>query len=141
MKASTKSRTRIPGAIEYSEEFKWEVVQQVLSGKLSKEAARRAYGIAGKSSILYWMRKFSGVRDYKAGGTVSANLSEMSNSKKEQELEARIIHLETQLKKEQLRADLWQKIVEVAEEDLNLPIQKKYGAKPLGNSKQKKADR
>ena len=29
----------------YSEEFKWQVVQEVLTGKLTKEAARIAYGI------------------------------------------------------------------------------------------------
>lgn len=139
MKKSTKTRTTIKEVHAYSEEFKWEVVQQVLSGKLSKETARRVYGIAGNSTILYWMRKFSGIEDYRAGGVVSTNLSEMSKSKKEQELEARVAELEHKLKKEQLRADLWQKMIEVAEEDLKLPIQKKYGAKPLEDSKQKEA--
>jgi len=44
----------------YSEEFKWKVVKDVLSGKLTKEEARRVYNIRGNCAILYWMRKFSG---------------------------------------------------------------------------------
>ena len=52
----------------YSEEFKWLVVQEVLSGKFTKEEARKVYGIRSNCAILYWMRKFSGNDNYRAGG-------------------------------------------------------------------------
>lgn len=44
MKIPTKKRPtiRVPSQ-EYSEDFKWQVVQEVLSGKLSKAEANRLY--------------------------------------------------------------------------------------------------
>ncbi|KOF01333.1 hypothetical protein OB69_18150 [Roseivirga seohaensis subsp. aquiponti] len=136
MEKSTKNRT-LKKPDYYSEEFKWQVVQDVLFGRLTKEAARRAYNISGNCTILYWMRKFSGIDDYRAGGQPVTDLSCMSKNKKEIELQERIKHLEVELRREKLRADLWQKMVEVAEEDLKVPIEKKYGAKQLTDSSQK----
>jgi transposase-like protein len=49
----------------YSEEFKWRVVQEVLSGKYNKEEARQIYGIKSNCAILYWMRKYSGNDNYR----------------------------------------------------------------------------
>jgi hypothetical protein len=40
----------------YSELFKINVVREVENGLLSKEAARRKYGIRGKTAVLYWCR-------------------------------------------------------------------------------------
>ncbi len=117
----------------YSEEFKWEVVQEVLSGKFTKEQARKVYGIKSNCAILYWMRKFSGNDNYRAGGNPLKNPIAMSKTKKEKVLEDRIKQLEDNLKREQLRADLWQKIVETAQEQLKLDIVKKYGAKKSVN--------
>ena len=122
----------------YSEEFKWKIVQEVISGKFSKEEARKVYGIKSNCAILYWMRQFSGNDDYRSGGKFLSNQFEMAKSKKEKALEKRIKQLEDNLKREQLRADLWQKVVETAEEELNLDIVKKFGAKQSQTSSQKK---
>jgi len=122
----------------YSEEFKWEVVQEVLSGKFTKEQARKVYGIKSNCAILYWMRKFSGNDNYRAGCKPLENSIAMSKTKKEKALENRIKQLEDNLKREQLRADLWQKIVETAQEQLKLDIVKKYGAKQSQTLNQKK---
>ena len=122
----------------YSEEFKWDVVQKVLSGKFTKEEARKVYGIKSNCAILYWMRQFSGNDNYRTSSLALGNSIEMSQSKKEKALENRIKQLEDALKREQLRADLWQKVVETAEEQLKVDIVKKYGAKQSQTSKQKK---
>ena len=124
----------------YSEEFKWNIVQEVLTGKFSKEEARKVYGIKSNCAILYWMRQFSGNDNYRAGGKFLENPIEMAKSKKEIALEKRIKQLEDNLKREQLRADLWQKVVETAEEELNLDIVKKFGAKQSQTSNQKKGE-
>ncbi len=51
-------------------------------------------------------------------------------SKKESiDQENRIKELEEELRKEKLRAELWQKVVDVAEKELAIDIKKKYGAK------------
>lgn len=121
----------------YSEEFKWRVVQEVLSGKFTKEEARRVYQIPSNCAILYWMRSYSGITNYRSGGDPFTSTQSMSKSKKEKALEKEVLQLKEALKKEQLRADLWQKMIEVAEEELKLDIKKKFGAKPLRDSGKK----
>ena len=113
----------------YSEEFKWKVVQEVLSGNLTKEEARRVYSIKGKCNILYWMRSFSGVTDYRSGGGVSENPIQMAEKNNQRKADKEIARLKQELKAERIRADLWQKVVEVAEEELGVDIRKKFGAR------------
>lgn len=122
----------------YSEEFKWKVVQDVLSGTLTKEEARRVYSIGGNCTVLYWMRAFSGVTDYRNGGGISEDLLEMAKTTKLQDAHKQITQLKAELKRERMRADLWQKVVEIAEEELHIDIRKKFGAKqsPGQGSKQ-----
>ena len=122
----------------YSEEFKWEVVQEVLSGRMTKEGARKAYGIASNCAILYWIRKFSGNEDYRKGGISTIEMKDMSKSKREIDLEQQVKQLQESLERERLRADLWQEIVSIAESNLNIDITKKSGAKQLPTSNQKK---
>lgn len=43
-------------AIYYPESFRIKVVKEVESGILSKEGARRKYGIRGKTTVLSWCR-------------------------------------------------------------------------------------
>lgn len=121
----------------YSEEFKWKVVRDVLSGRYSKDEARKIYGIKSNCAILYWMRKYSGIDDPRQGGKPLETSSKMESSKKEKELEEKIKKLEQELIREQLRADLWQKMVEVAEQKMGIDIRKKYGAKPSSPSDKK----
>ena len=114
--------------IKYSETFKWQVVQEVLADKLTKEEARIAYGIKSNCAILYWMRKYSGNEDYRNTHSLTNNLAQMHNSKEQQKLKDRIKQLEEELKRANLRADLWQTMIEVAEQQLKIDIKKKYGA-------------
>lgn len=126
------------GQGHYSDEFKWKVVREVISGKFNKEEARRIYNIKSNCAILYWMRKFSGNNDYRNSGSSVNPKIEFSHMKELTQKDKRIQELEESLKREQLRADLWQKMVEIAEGQLNLDIRKKYGAKPSIPSKSKK---
>jgi transposase len=125
----------------YSEEFKWRVVREVLSGKFTKEEARKVYGISGNCTILYWMRQFSGITDYRNGGEPLHLVATMSNMKEFNKQELRIKELEAELKRERTRADLWQKMVEQAEEQLNIDIRKKYGARQSIPSKNRKGNK
>lgn len=113
----------------YSEEFKWKVVQEVLSGNLTKEEARRVYSIKGNCNILYWMRSFSGVTDYRSGGDISEDPIQMAETNNQRKADKEISRLKQELKAERMRADLWQKVVEVAEEELQIDIRKKFGAR------------
>jgi len=115
---------------KFPEELKWQIVQEVLRGKLTKDAARVAYGIKSNCAILYWMRKYSGNEDYRHSHSITNNLAAMHNSKEQLELKERIKQLEDELRRANLRADLWQKMIEMAEEQLKIDIKKKYGAQP-----------
>lgn len=119
----------------YSEEFKWQVIQEVLSGKMTKEEARKLYSIQGNCTILYWMRKFSGNDNYRNFHSFGTSLEEMSKLKKPDTSIKKIEELEIRLKEANVRAALWQKMVEIAEEQLHIDIKKKYGAQLLKNIK------
>jgi len=119
----------------YSEEFKWQVVQEVLSGKMTKEEARKLYSIQGNCTILYWMRKFSGNDNYRNFHSFGTSLEEMSKLKKPDASIKKIEELELRLKEANVRAALWQKMVEIAEEQLHIDFKKKYGAQLLKNIK------
>lgn len=114
----------------YSEAFKWHVVQEVVDGKLNKEEARKAYGIGSNSAIVYWMRKFSGNAQYRTSKKVGI-FADMPKDKEVNELKEKIAQLEQELRSANLRADLWQQMIEVAEKNLHIDIKKKPGAQPL----------
>lgn len=118
-------------ASHYSEEYKWKVVQEVLSGKYTKEQARLIYGIKSNCAILYWMRKYSGNEDYRHTHSFANGINDMNSSKSQQKLQQKIEQLEDELRRANLRADLWQKMIETAEEQLHIEIKKKYGAQLL----------
>jgi transposase-like protein len=121
----------------YTEEFKWKVVKDVLSEKMTKEEARRIYNIRGKSAILYWMRRFSG-NDFYINGTIPARTNlEISNMKEQSKKDKQIQELKEELKRERHRADLWQEIIRIADKQLNIDIVKKFGAKQSTPSKNK----
>ncbi len=125
----------------YSEEFKWKVVQEVLSGKYNKEEARRIYGIASNCAILYWIRQFSGHKNYRKPELSLESLKDMPHMKSPSEQEKRIEELEAELKREKYRADLWQKMVEIAEQEQGIQIRKKPGAKQSKSSRKKPGKR
>jgi transposase-like protein len=108
----------------FTEEFKWKVVKEVLEGRLNKEEARRTYGIRSNSAILYWMRKYSGIENYRDGGLTLGETGSMASSKEEQALRKRILELEQELARERQRADLWQTMIDVAESQLSIDIKK-----------------
>jgi len=43
----------------YSLEFKLKVVEEYMSGNISKDALSRKYGIKGHSTITKWLRKLN----------------------------------------------------------------------------------
>ena len=122
--------------IHYSESFKWKVVQEVISGRFTKEEARRVYGIRGNCAILYWMRQYSGNTSYRTSKKLGS-FADMPHDKELQELRAKVSTLEQELRLANQRADLWQQMIEVAEKELNVDIKKKSGARLLKASSKK----
>lgn len=110
------------GNKSYSESFKREVVREVLAGHLSKEEARKKYSIKGKASVLYWIRKFEDQDQLK-----NPDMDYKKVDKKE--LIKRIKELERQLEDEQIRSFGYNKMIDIAEDQLNITIRKKPDTK------------
>jgi len=122
-----KSKKKKPHPI-YSTAFKLEVISQVLDGIYTKEEAAQVYGIGGKSTILEWMRK------------LTIDQQEFIAEKEAQQLAGdEVSKLRLQLKTERLRSDLYKKIIELAEQQFDISIEKKYGAGQFKAFKKKKA--
>ncbi len=110
------------GNIYHPESFKREVVREVLLGHLSKSEAQKKYGIKSRSSILYWIRNFE------ESDTHKQSLMDYNKSDKK-DLINRIKELERQLEDEQIRSFGYNKMIDIAEDRLNITIRKKPDTK------------
>jgi transposase-like protein len=121
----------------YTEAFKQKIVNEVLSGKLNKRQASLIYGIKGNATILYWINQSRGLRGYEKRTTPVANFAEMKKNIQDKKLEEENKELKELLRVAELRADLWQHAIEIAEKKFNIDIVKKYGAQQSTPSKNK----
>lgn len=125
---------------DYSLSFKHQVVREVESGELSIKGALRKYGIQSHSTVLNWVRKF---------GTFDRELQvkyrmEKSPEQKLMELEAKVRllekqnkSLEKQLKFQLDKAIMFDMMIDIAENELNIPIRKKSVPEQSNDSKKK----
>lgn len=107
----------------YSDEFKKSVVKQVLLGHISKEEARRRYGIKGKSAVLNWIRKFDYSQTHQMTNKCKARHPDTT------QLESENKRLHQELEMERLRVLSLNVMIDLAEEQFKIPIRKKSGAK------------
>jgi transposase len=124
-----------PQQLFYTEAFKQKIVNEVLNGKLSKRQAQLIYGIKGNATILYWINQSRGLRGYEKRTTPLANFAEMKKSIHDKKLEEENKELKELLRVAELRADLWQHAIEIAEKKFNIDIVKKHGAQQSTPSK------
>jgi transposase-like protein len=122
----------------YSDEFKWQVVQEVLSGKYSKAEAQRVYGLGGKCAILNWMRKFNLVPSYNSPSRIFIQESPMPKKEEDRAKDQKIRELEKALELERNKSRLFEIIIEIAEDKYGLEIRKKSEAKQYSSLNQKK---
>lgn len=114
---------------DYSLSFKLQVVQEIEQGLLTRTQALDRYGIQARSTIRTWLKKY-GKFDY----DFSINQSMPKTP------EQRILELEQQIKlleKQKARAEflaeradkkaiIFDMMIDVAEEEFNIPIRKKH---------------
>ena len=136
MKKKRSYKKRTPQV--YSEEFRWKVVREVLSGELNQAEAKRKYNIKGNGAILYWIRQFSGIENYRESKLLFVQEKQVIKKDKLTIEQKKIKELEEALRKEKNRVMLYEKIIEIAEEDYGIAIRKKSGAEQLEELKQKR---
>jgi transposase len=135
MSKKQSSKRSGPQQLFYTEEFKQKIVDEVLSGKLNKRQASLIYGIKGNATILYWIKQSQGIKGYDKKARVIANFAEMKKNIHDKKLEEENKELRELLRVAELRADLWQHAIEIAEKKFNIDILKKYGAQQSPPSK------
>ncbi len=116
----------------YSLEFKHGLVREFESGKHSVLELERLYGVCNVS-IYNWIYKYSTFND--KGYRVVEN--KQSSNSKVKALQRRIQELEAMLGRKQIKIDFLEQMIEVAKEDLNIDIKKKYSTPPSGDSEQR----
>ncbi len=111
---------------DYSLPFKLQVIEEVEKGELTYKQSQRKYGIQGRSTVLVWLRKH-GRLDWSKRGSM----------KKDQIPQKRIRELEKEVKRLKGDKEILEIAIDVAEEELGIPIRKKYLAKLSENLKKK----
>ena len=106
----------------YSDEFKRRVVEEIISGKESVEYYRRKYKIGGSMTLSRWLDKFAS-EAYQPMATKKKSTEELA------ELKAELAVLRRELEDERLRRQAYQLMIKIAEEEFNIPIEKKSGVK------------
>jgi transposase-like protein len=120
----------------HDDDFKRKVIAEYLDGDVSKESIQKKYGIKADSAITRWMRKF-GIVDPFAKTPYLGFVKEHHLKKKEptqlelenKALQKKVRDLEGKLSQEQLRAEMYARVIEKAEKELHIPILKKSGTK------------
>ncbi len=114
----------------YSEEFKNEVVFEILSGQINAGPARKKYQIGGKMTIYRWLKQKNVLTDRQ----ISVISSGMKSDKKEKLQQdstqiQEVDKLKAELKRALLQAEAYKILVRTAKEKYGLDLEKKHGAK------------
>lgn len=117
---------------DYTLAFKRTVVQQVEQGSLTYKQAQHKYGIQGRSTVLVWLRKL-GSLDWQV--PPRPTMKSKNEPPKLPTPEQRIKELETALQVEKDRVTAYRTLIEVAEKEHGLNIQKKASPERFNGSK------
>jgi transposase-like protein len=109
---------------------KQEIINEYLLGKVGYRILSKKYGVS-RSAINRWVMDFQGRSRSKSREIKSVNLPLMKQQDTQEKLPGEVAVLQKELAQERLRNKLLTAIIDVAEEELKIPIRKKYGTKPL----------
>src|SRR5829696_250960 len=100
---------------DYSLPLKLQVILEVEKGELTYKEAQRKYSIQGRSTVLVWLRKH-GSLDWQSNNQMKEKLSP----------QRQIRELEKKLKRLEMKNEILEKAIEIADETLGTDIRKKY---------------
>jgi transposase-like protein len=126
------------GRRKISNDLKRKIVMEVMSGELSKEAARRVYDIRGKSAVHDWIRLYGHEFGWIENPVIGLPpMSKEKDSDLVEQLKAKISKLEKDVVLAKDKAGLFETMIEIAEKRFNIDIKKKSAARPFITTKDK----
>lgn len=112
----------------YSDSEKLQIIDEFLNSGECMERFQTKYGM-GHSTLSRWMIKF-GLSNVSQPQVIQMKEKQSpEKTVREQTLEAKIARLEKELEAAKLKAEAYNALIEVAEEEYGLDIRKKAGAK------------
>jgi len=114
----------------YPESVRKEVVREYLTTECSKAYLKRKYGIGSHQIIIHWIKKY-GNSDYLSADKQPQKIIDImeKDSPEVKDLKQRIKQLEMQLEDAKLLAEAYSMMITTAEEQLKIPIRKKFNTK------------
>jgi len=111
----------------YSESVKRKIVGEITSGLLSHREASKKYGI-NRKSIGNWITQLS-LLNLKPLQIAQNTMVDMKEDNKNRILAKQVLDLTKELEKSKLRISGLETMIEVSEQELQIKIRKKPGAK------------
>lgn len=115
---------------KYTDDFRLKVALEYLNTGQSQKEILNKYGIQGSNCITDWIRKFELRKPTSQDLEVRLQMAKsVKKTKLEKYQESKIKKLEELLKREQLKTEALDTLINIAEEDLKVDIRKKPGSK------------
>lgn len=131
-----KGKNKRKGTEPYDLELKTKIIEKYLEGDASFAMLSRRYKIH-PGVISRWIRVIKNGRPLIKRSKI-CKFTGMAQKQTIEQLREQIKQLSRQLEDERIKAELYKKMIEIAERDLGIPIEKKYGAKRSTNTGNKK---
>jgi transposase len=131
-----KGKGKRRGTEPYELSVKTKIIEKYLEGDASFAMLSRQYRIH-PGVISRWIRVIKNGRPQIKRSKIS-KFTGMAQQQTIEQLRDQIKKLNRQLEDERIKAELYKKMIEIAERDLGIPIEKKYGARRSTNTGNKK---
>ena len=115
---------------KYTDDFRLKVALEYLNTDQSQTEILKRYGIGGSNCITDWIRKFELRKPTSRDLEVRLQMAKsVKKTKLEKHQESKIKKLEELLKREQLKTEALDTLINIAEENLKVDIEKKPESK------------
>jgi transposase-like protein len=117
-------------ANKFPDELAIQIATEYLTTDMGYQDLMEKYNFSGHGNIPKWIRKFGLSKpNQQEPLRMKSKKSEPQRTRREQELEREIAKLRQDVEYERLRASAYDKLIDIAETNLNISIRKKSGTK------------
>ena len=109
---------------------KQSIINEYLLGDKTYRELAKEHGVS-RTTINHWVMEFEGREPAQKSPVKVLPLPEMQAEENKEKLPTEVLNLQRLLGQERLRNKLLTTMIDIAEEELKIPIRKKFGTKPL----------